>query len=235
MKQTHKIVMLSTIDRDSKLWYSNDGQYMYDPLGVYDAKPQHLYILSDDEIKEGDWYAYKDRFLDGTVKTQEDFEQANWNIKQCEANETAYTQRAQQGKNAKNGICGCYKIIATTDPKLKVKIHLNSMDGTITETSREIPQIPQSLVEYYAKHQPEEVELEYDEWIDRPYSLKLKNNEVVFKEERPVLLSEIMTGQKLYTHEEVEKLTHTTFLAGALANARGKDMGEYWKWHKENL
>lgn len=42
MKKTHKVVMLPCEDKQGSLHISNGDQ--------------HLYIISDDEIKEGDWY-----------------------------------------------------------------------------------------------------------------------------------------------------------------------------------
>jgi hypothetical protein len=69
--------------------------------------------------------------------------------------------------------------------------------------------------------------------------LKLRDNEVVWVEPRTMSIVEYMNEQhevgKLYTSEEVEKLTHDSYLAGALANAKGQDMGDYWKWKKKNL
>jgi hypothetical protein len=70
-------------------------------------------IASNDKIKNGDWYIYKDRFLDGTVKTIDDYNQSYWNIERCNSeNEIASLHRAQFGENSKNGIAGCHKIIS---------------------------------------------------------------------------------------------------------------------------
>ncbi len=55
--------------------------------------------------------------------------------------------------------CQSKKILATPDPKLR-KIIAGGGEGN-AEIGRFLPQIPQSLIEYYAKHQPEYVELEY--------------------------------------------------------------------------
>lgn len=63
MKKTFKVVMLST-EKASPL-FDKKGQLEYNinpPLhGIRDLgwKYQHLYIISDDEIKEGDWYMNK--------------------------------------------------------------------------------------------------------------------------------------------------------------------------------
>ena len=203
MKKTHKIVMLSTEDINGLVKVNGTlrvekGMFNY-PKKLYpDAQQQHLYILSNDEIKEGDWYYDIDT---------ECFEKAiGYDV--LSANECE----------------DCYKIIASTDPKL------------------DLPQIPQSLIEYYADHHPEEIELKSidvrvdpDEPNDMAIfseELKLQDNKVVWVEPYVQPNAKI---EKLYTREEVEKLTHAAYLAGALANARGKDMFEYWKWHKTNL
>ena len=74
------------------------------------------------------------------------------------------------------------KIIATTDKLTKV----DEVSGDNVWTSP-IPQVPQSLVEYYAKHKPEQVEQDYEEItnmekVDWRSELKLQHNEVVWVE-----------------------------------------------------
>ena len=241
MKKQHKIVMLPTEDIGALLCEYKDGlSTNLDRLLPHNNK--HLYILSDDEIKEGD-YIYDsvinevNKVFHGTIVIGQD-----------------------------------RKIIATTDPKLQVD---NVLDLTLEKFGKKhLPQIPKSLVEYYAKHQPEEVELEYDcqvkainygtkdkpekvqnydEWttvgelssygllgVQRREKLKLQNNEVVWVEpiKGQMALTKVngtLQAETLYTSQEVERLTHNAFLAGALANAKDKDMGEYWKWKKKNL
>lgn len=167
----------------------------------------YLYILSDDEIKAGDW------------------------IHKLNTNriEEALVPDLCLNKAFK-------KIIATTDPKLKRQGELN-INKKFNYT---IPQIPQLLVEYYAKHQPEYVELEYNsqdmirgwEVLGTLSQLKLQDNEVVWVEPKQhiqkcgceicgctPLTACIICGEeknldgdfwkskeKLYTRAEVEKL-----------------------------
>ena len=57
-KQEHEVIMLPT-DKASKLVMNNKGGLWFN--SVYSCKsglahPQHFYILSNEEIKEGDWY-----------------------------------------------------------------------------------------------------------------------------------------------------------------------------------
>jgi len=86
-------------------------------------------IVSDDKINKGDWFCFKDGFLDGTVKTKNDYNQSVWNIKRCDSeNETASLHRAQFGKNAANGIAGCHKIISQFKTRAKTTdLRLNDL------------------------------------------------------------------------------------------------------------
>ena len=188
-----------------------------------------IHILSDEEIKEGNWvvfHGFENRVFQTVSPTHDD----NWS-----------TTEPTLADSLKPSLCK--KIIATTDPKLVFKKESDEYNGYNL-----IPRIPQSLVEYYAKHQPEEVELEYDYNDNMPlttpgssvYRLKLQNNEVVWVEPIKgkmalVKVNGTLQAETLYTREEVEELTHIAFLDGALANLKGKDMGEYWKWKKKNL
>jgi hypothetical protein len=55
MKKQVKAVMLPTENKTSKIWLDNDiDELLFDPIGVMNCTPQHIYITSDDEIKEGD-------------------------------------------------------------------------------------------------------------------------------------------------------------------------------------
>ena len=117
------------------------------------------------------------------------------------------------------------KIIATTDPKLG------------------LPQIPQSFIEYYVKNPVDEVELEYEMngEYDGSCTASLKNttklkfsDEVVVVESKVPLLSEIMTGQKLYTKEEIEKLCKQAWIKGGQDCASGRFDGPE-QWIKKNL
>jgi hypothetical protein len=231
MKKTHKIIILPTEDASHLCKHirtsGNELSYFQIPEKSHTWRPQNLYILSDDEIKEGDWY---------------------------------YDSIYQDVVNEKEGnICSkCYKIIATTDPKLVFRYKgYEYGTGDKIDAMVYLPQISQSLVKYYAKHQPEEVELEYytiEEYPNRDsWHLDTdENNEVVWVEpEEKVCINSCARGtlshckengcewlkpkETLYTREEVEKLTHDSYLAGALANAKGQDMGDYWKWKKKNL
>jgi hypothetical protein len=83
--------------------------------------PEHLYVLSNDEIREGDSVLYKETFLDGTVKTELEYHSNNWVLmKEVPADCLPAFHRAQQGRNAQAGIAGCHKIIMSTNTSLGV-------------------------------------------------------------------------------------------------------------------
>jgi hypothetical protein len=62
--------------------------------------------MSIDDFKDDILIEYKEGFLDGTVKTQEDYDKAEW-IKVIYYNkDKPYIERALTGKNAQNGLLG---------------------------------------------------------------------------------------------------------------------------------
>lgn len=109
------------------------------------VKNQHLHILSDDEIKKGDWFI---------------------NVLQ---DNTIYQNNIKNYNTDKNYL---KKIIATTDSSL------------------ELPQIPQSFIQYYVDQYNsgkaiDYVEVEYTSRIFIPdgtlYDLKINNNTISIK------------------------------------------------------
>ena len=192
----------------------------------------YLYILSDDEIKEGDW------LYDGYIKA--------YKARKIEVETTNHNDK---------------KIIATTDPNLIVKVPY--FDGRGNNVR--LPQIPQSLIEYYAKYQPEEVELEYDSdgaiiygcGVEIWEKLKLHNNEVVWVDEDEYHIKELNSAmnkfymergmkepaetveEKLFNREEVNKLIVEGIKDFCEMNPllRGCQVTDFEieEWRKENL
>lgn len=213
MKKTHKIISLNSF----------------------------ISVLSDDTIKEGDWFVDNNHGTSQVVKA---------------------TSNIVVSANIHKTLCK--KIIATTDPKLNYRdlgstflnesqYGLNGRKGYL-----HLPSIPQPLVEYYAKHQPEEVELEYEityhatyDQITQIIKLKLQNNEVVWDEpdkelnlatnkfymEKAMRSHESVEG-KLYTREEVERIL-LTFREDHIYtfDMTSEEMVKQWikEWIKENL
>ena len=63
------------------------------------------YTPTIEEFHVGFEYEHKERFLDGTVKTQEDFDNSKWVKQTCDSG-IMYIERALSGRNSKNGLCG---------------------------------------------------------------------------------------------------------------------------------
>ena len=257
MTKEHGVVMLEAHSSPAILenTYINESKHGISPLEcsgtAFDVLTQlpkealenrgyklhHLYFTSDDEIKEGDWWV---------------------NIVNKYIHQRKYSDRFhQENKQVKRD---CKKIIATTNPELERSI--NKALG-VTQLLSQIPQSfiefyvknPVETVEL----EYEVIPIVIQDYADSPsqplpemrrdevHKLKLVNNEVVVVEETcgPLICKNrtadtLCAGgkccrEKLYTKEETEKLTHAAFLAGALANAKGQDMGEYWKWKLKNL
>jgi hypothetical protein len=111
------------------------------------GKPHHLYLTSDEDIKEGDWYLYK----------MGEF----WELMQCMDNEEA------ERCNTHHLIARhCRKIVATTNPDLwefdESKFIANSPTFI-----KGVAKIPQSLIEYFVEKQGkvDSVMVKYNEAI----------------------------------------------------------------------
>lgn len=62
--------------------------------------------LTINDFKEGTPFQMKERFMDGTVKTQEDYDKAKWIDCIFTEGDRPYMERALTGRNAANGLCG---------------------------------------------------------------------------------------------------------------------------------
>lgn len=229
MKKTHKVVMLST-EKESPIWLSNrntlssakkegDGFIISHPkLG----KNQHLYIISDEETKEGDWIIGIDPISKGIL--------------------------CQVKKDEKIG--NCYKkVIASTDKSLKLKCISCNGTGEKNESHESnspydkpcsscysgyntISQIPESFIQAYIKSYNEgnpitEVDLEYEsyneeykdkfgtdysDWTPKKYKLKTREDNTV-----------IIHQSKIYTRDEVIELCGKEWDESLAVNKHGKD------------
>lgn len=64
------------------------------------------YTPTIEEFYVGFEYEMKERFTDGTVKTQENFDNAKWVKNIFKVGDCPYIERALNGRNSENGICG---------------------------------------------------------------------------------------------------------------------------------
>ncbi len=138
-------------------------------LGI--GTPYDLFILSDEEVKEGDWFIYGKKLynrikrsgLDCTVKIEmlEDLKHAE---------QFGYKDTWVEVYKS-----NCKKIIATTDKQLTI---LGLTDRGFNTYSGVVPEIPQSFIEKFVSeynkgniYKITEVMVEYDEeyWIDKTY------------------------------------------------------------------
>ncbi len=129
----HNLVMLSNKDdskfgliyESGKLHYFSNGENPHDLLDNL-AISQHLYITSNDEIKDNDWCLEKTGL--GYLKP---------------------FQVKKEDLNVKEFIKRCKKIIATTDKSLNSRKWVGVIEGEDTYEEILLPQIPQQFKEYF--------------------------------------------------------------------------------------
>lgn len=171
MKKKHKIVMLPTTEV-AHLQLSKTNLIYYSIERVSNLfKPQHLYIISSELIKEGDWYIMD---LSKVMK--------------CENGESEVDYC--------NDNSNCKKIIVTTNKSLKIVKTTNYVNGFDKGEIIIPPQLPISFIKAYAEAGGiDEVMLEYEEvniyklkqgeklsdFVDNPdeYQLKLNDDNTV--------------------------------------------------------
>lgn len=154
MKKEHQIIMLPSEKQQENVLCVAHKQLFFSeglvsPGG--DIMPQHLYILSDEEIKHGDWFV--NLGSGGHLKVA--IYQANSENSKA-INEFKFPE--------------IKKIIATTDTELTSKSVINTIDGDYHHTI--MPTIPQHIIEAYVKKPFDKVMVEYPkDWkvIDSRY------------------------------------------------------------------
>ena len=169
---------------------------------------QHLYITSDEEIKEGDWCAYlfaNDGNSDHRI------------IKATKSN-TASIQE------------WWHKIIATTDSVLI----FNQKDFPVTVPI--FPQIPQSFIslyieEYNKGNKIEKVEVEYEEATNQVPNGKTIN----WLKINPDNTISIKPIKESWNREEVEELCDQAHLAGYNLTGSIKREEKFNDWKNQNL
>lgn len=143
MKKSAQVVMLPTNEK-TNIWLDNFGTGLYNsPTGATGVIYQHLYILSDEEIKEGDWYIDDCNLIRQFIISDKEY----WEVR----------------KDYK-------KIIATTDSSL-VYNHkeLHEVQAVIMESSyhKSLPQPSQDFLKVFVEEYNKgnvitEVMVEYD-------------------------------------------------------------------------
>ena len=181
MKKKVKAIMLPAEDKSRSIGQivkavfphpkAEIGELFISDMNVSESQeePQHLYFVSNDEIKAGDWCMFYNQLSEvisvsngtaqirtTTIMSKEDAQFIN-DIKGTNYKEGSF------GKMTHGfSICQLPKVIATTDKSLLI-----NWSGHEEYTAREIsakvylPQIPQSFVESYVNNPVEEVEVDY--------------------------------------------------------------------------
>ncbi len=140
----HKVIMLPTNDYTNVVLDSNNKSLFYTNSKKYNFKYQHLYITTDDEIKEGDW----------CINPKGRPEIFGFDFR------AVYTTEE---------IFKCRKIIATTNKSLMVELEYAKNGKTIIG-GKELPQPPKKFIEKYCKtNDINEILVEYKENYDIKY------------------------------------------------------------------
>ena len=229
MKKTFKIVMLPTEKAGIICLNTNEQLYLSKEMNMADDNNeyQHLYIISDDEIKEGDW-VYQDRF----------YEEKPVPIMQFSSKDLVTNANESEL---------CKKVIASTDSELKItKSATGVTDGGRERTfysDKLLPQIPESFIKAYIKAYNEgkpitEVDLEMDGDESPAWSGMWK----YWPKTRPDN-TVIVHQSKMYSRNEVEYLIKcaTDEILHVLGYDTGKKMKETGvmshinKWIQDNL
>lgn len=164
MRKPAKVVMLPT-EKATGIWTNNDIIFDWECHNKYPSIPQHLYLTSDEDIKEGDWCMFYNQLskvleINGktaqietqTIMSKEDAKFIN-DVKGKELYKEGDFGRMKHGFS----ISQLPKVIATTDKSLLIE-HPENKD-----LNWWLPQIPQSFVKAYVKAEGKinEVQVEY--------------------------------------------------------------------------
>lgn len=226
-----KVVMLST-EKASKLLLLDNilsycksikiEKYISNNKEEEQALPQHLYLVSDEEIKDNDHFmsAFYGYPLQNTKE---------WREKQKEL----------LGKYPDLSDLKQHKIIATTDKSLKIPINKHLIRLEEADERDEtflLPQIPESFIEAYVKANGEinEVEVEYEQKRWGYYSKNINSEsinhnvkEYLFLTDNNEVIISLKEEDKLYNINDIKKLIelyNTTYIDGDINT-----------WIKENL
>ena len=199
-----KVHMLPTKWGYGTIYKSGSVITIHEPrLHKLEWTPQHLYITTDEEIKEGDWVIQQFKGEDADV---------------CQITNGEYEIAPDIQR----------KIIATTDPKLFVKIEgQKNLEGSL-------PQIHQSFIEEYCKAGGiDEVLIEYEEFSlnggGRPNATVL---EPKLNPDNTIIIHPV--EEKMYSREEVIQVIKG--FDGARFAAEHMEKGfDTDKWIEENL
>ena len=171
-----QVIMLPT-EENTKICLGNNLSYIYSPnpkitlentwneLRKYNKEhktnynPQHLYILSDDEIKEGDYF-----LADNRISQSSNSGKPNWIVCKCTEVKNTWKYCNEIPNEGHNGDWS-KKIIATTDTSIKIF----AGKGDICDLYYNLPQPSQQFIEKYIEEYNkgeiiESIMVEYEEF-----------------------------------------------------------------------
>ncbi len=226
-----KIVMLPTNQQTKYLMVYSDvektkGKLILNGLKNDEYKEyQHLYIISDDEIKEGDYF-----LADNRLNTTSNKGLPNWVLCKCTKVKNSWVYCNEIPDEGHNGDW-CKKIIATTDESLNLPQPSQQFIQKFVEEYNRGNIITDVLVEYELISNEEYFGNTINPDDDVPYfdeNLKInpKDSTITIKK-----------AKDSYTREEVVKLL--VDCCGEVSCEDGKLLGkspeELYKWIEENL
>lgn len=208
MKKLHKIVMLNCNNSDKciitykdkiliQAKAGNKDAFKYEIIENGNIQPIELYILSDGEIEEGDWYLVFDIHGKCELPKKADYNKTN------EFSLKPYSDY-------------CKKIIAITDKSLRYKS--NTDRTTKLPLDFNVPQIPKQFIDYYINEYNKgniitEVEIDYknnnSDYGDVGY-LGKKQFTLLINKDNTINIS--VPSNKMYSREEVIKLLNKAWL-----------------------
>lgn len=243
MRKEAQVHMLPTEDK-SILYKRNDtnelhlGDFNYCESDDKLRTNQHLYITTDEEIKEGDWVYWTDpEGLTSDINQVVSVDEEMIFISHPEHSETEALPHE------------CRKIIATTDTEL----HYNKVVEEDMHMYKEsLPLIPQHIIEAYVKKPFDEVLVEYKEYIkctncnlteedcecNVSYTQDLIGiDRVKLNPDNTIIIHPV---EEMYTADSINTLRK---LANAiigpaseiLPDTYDKELKAYWDWIEENL
>ena len=188
---------------------------------------QHLYILSDEEIKEGDW-VYENN-LNQETKIYQILKREDRLMFFRFRSVPIWLDKDQHG---------CKKIIATTDYlilKTSKSINKKQFPDII------VPQIPQSFIEYFVEQYNKgniitKVMVEYEEILGDEGIIKVAFGETDFKLKiKPDNTINIKPIKDSWSRDEVKHLLECAWNGGAFWGSSKPNSHYFEKWIEENI
>lgn len=156
MKKKVKVVMYSTMKNTNALWWSGQNLYLKGPEDPSRGELNHLYLLSDEEIRIGDWFVSEPRQT----------------IHKCTAifEDNLIDNSWENRENVEITKNDCKKIIATTDLLSNTIKSSYVQFGTKVEETRieYLPKLSQDFLKFFVDMYNQDkiivsVNVEYDE------------------------------------------------------------------------